>query len=126
MEANVDLTIGSPHISSTLLTPTEKTRYHEGIGSVMYALMTRPNIVFAIGTLSQHLECPMTTHMEALRRIMHYLKSTKEFTLTLGGNSYEFIAFTDSNYASHSHCHSISGYACYLGNSGIILWMLKK
>jgi len=121
MEANIDLTISSPHIFSTLLTPTEKTRYCEGVGSVMYALMTRPNIAFAIGTLSQHLECPMIIHMEALRCVVRYLKSTKEFTLTLGGDSHEFIAFTDSDYASHSHRRSISGYVCYLGNSGVIL-----
>jgi len=126
IETNVDLTIGLPHISSTLLTPTEKTHYREGIGSVMYALMTHPNIAFAIGILSQHLKCPTTTHIEALRYVMCYLKGTKEFTLTLGGDSDEFIAFTDSDYTSHSHHRSISGYACYLGSSSTILWMSKK
>src|SRR4051812_42962791 len=92
----------------------------------MYTLMMCPDVAFAIGTLSQHLECPTTTHMEALKHVMHYLKGTKEFKLTLGGTSGKFIAFTGSDFASHSHCHSISGFACYLGTTSVILWMSKK
>src|SRR4051812_14889340 len=113
MEANVDLTISLPHVSSTLLSAAGKTRYRKGIGLVMYTLMTCPDIVFAIGTLSQHLKRPMTTHMEALKHVVHCLKGTKEFKLTLGSTSSEFITFTNSDFASHLHHHSISGFACY-------------
>ena len=48
MEPGADYHFDSPGVSPTLLTPTEKTTYHEMIGSLMYcATMTRPDEVLA-------------------------------------------------------------------------------
>ena len=46
---------------------TEKTKYREMIGLLMYAtVMTRPDIAFAVSTLSQHLESLHSTHLKAV------------------------------------------------------------
>jgi len=59
MEPGADYHPDSPGVSPTLLMPAEKTTYREMIGSLMYcASMTRPNIAFAMSTLSQFLEAP--------------------------------------------------------------------
>jgi len=59
MEPGADYHPDSPGVLPTLLTPAEKTTYHEMIGSLMYcATMTRPDITFAVLTLSQFLEAP--------------------------------------------------------------------
>ena len=66
METGVDLGPNSPHVSAVLLTPVEKTKYREMIGCLMYAaVMTRPDISFAVSTLSQYLDSPHTTHVQA-------------------------------------------------------------
>jgi hypothetical protein len=67
LEPNIDLTPGSPHVSPTLLSPTEKTVYREGIGLLMYLnVMTCGDLAQALAVLARFLERPHSTHMEAL------------------------------------------------------------
>ena len=87
MEVGFDLNPGSPHLSATLLTPAQKTKYREMIGCLMYAtVMTRPDIAFAVSTLSQYLDTPHSTHIQAVTRIFRYLSATRELKLVLGGS----------------------------------------
>ena len=59
--------------------PDEATRmkhvpYREAIGSLMYAsVATRPNITFAVSTLSQFLDNPGEAHWEAVKHVFRYL-----------------------------------------------------
>jgi hypothetical protein len=81
MEVGIDLSFDSPHVSTISLTPSEKTHYREMIGCLMYAtVMTRPDIAFAVTTLSQYLEAPRTTHLQAVARVFRYLSGTKELS----------------------------------------------
>ena len=125
MEPGADYHFDSPSISLTLLTPTEKTTYHEMIGSLMYcATMTHPDIAYAVSMLSQILEVPRTTHMKAVKRVFCYLLGTKHLKLVLGGNT-SVTGFSDANWASQHHHHSISSYAYFVG-LGTISWSAKK
>ena len=48
MEVGIDLGFDLPQVSAILLTATEKTKYREMIGCLMYAaVMTCPDIAFA-------------------------------------------------------------------------------
>jgi len=125
MEPGADYHFDSPSVSPTLLTPAEKTTYREMIGSLMYcATMTRPDIAFAVSMLSQFLESPRTTHLKAVKRVFCYLLGTKHLKLVLGGNT-TVVGFSDADWASQRHCHSISGYAYFVG-LGTISWSAKK
>src|SRR5277367_3912864 len=96
------------------------------IGSLMYlSVMTRPDITFAVTTLSQYLESPTTTHLIAVRRVIRYLKGTKHLRLTLGGREIDLSGYSDADWASQLHRHSISGFAFFLG-CGAISWSSKK
>jgi hypothetical protein len=126
MEAGVDLTPDSPHVSPMLLTPSEKTKYREMIGCLMYAtVMTRPDISFAVSTLSQYLDAPRTTHLHAVARVFRYLSGTKELKLILGGSNSDVAGYSDADWGSHMHCHSISGFVYFLG-IGAVSWSSKK
>ena len=47
-----------------------KTPYRQAIGSLMYAAVaTRPDIAFAVSTLSQFLENPGEAHWDAVKRV---------------------------------------------------------
>jgi hypothetical protein len=96
------------------------------IGSLMYlSVMTRPDITYAVATLSQHLEAPSSTHLQAARRVIRYLKGTKSLRLVLGGNSLQLSGYSDADWGSQLHRHSISGFAFFLGN-GVVSWSSKK
>ena len=126
LNPNVDLTPGSDHVSPTLLSPFEKTTYREMIRSLMYlSVMTRPDITFTVSTLSQYLESPTTTHLIAVKRVIHYLKGTKHLCLTLGGHEIDLSGYSNADWASQLHRHSISGFTFSLG-SGAISWSSKK
>ena len=126
MEPGIDLSIDSPGVSSTELTDSEKSRYREAIGFLMYTMLaTRPDIAYAVSTLSQFMEAPRTTHWKAAQRVFQYLKGTRNLMLVLGGEGEVLTGFTDADWASQRHRHSISGYAFFIG-SGAVSWSSKK
>lgn len=51
--------------------------YREAVGSLMYlAVATRPDISFAVGCASRHLEKPATAHVNAVKRILKYIRGS--------------------------------------------------
>ena len=60
-----------------------------------------------------------------MRQVFKYLKATQDLHLVLGGDNLNLMGYLDTDWASQMDCHSISGYAFYLG-SGIISWSSKK
>ena len=126
MEPGANFTPDSPLVSPTLLTAAKKTTYREMIGSPIYlAIMTCPDISFAVFTLSQYLDIPRTTHFNAVWCIFCYLLGIKQLKLVLGGKVSNIVGFSDADWASHIHCHSISGFAFFI-SLGVISWSAKK
>src|SRR3984885_14387039 len=122
MEPGINPGFVAPAVSLTLLTPAEKTKYREMISSLMYAaVMTRPDIAFAISTLSQYLDAPRMTHLIAVTRVFRYLSGTKGLKLVLGGNNSDITEYSDADWASHMHHHSISGFAYFI-RAGVVNW----
>ena len=68
-------------------TPIAQLEYASLVGSLMYAMTsTRPDIAFAIGKLSRYTSNPSMMHWNALRRVLRYLKKTKDYGLTYTGD----------------------------------------
>ena len=87
--------------------------------------MTRPDISFAVSHLSQYLDAPRTTHLHAVTRVFRYLSGTKDLKLVLGGLDSTVVGYSDSDWASQTHRHSISGFAFFVGK-GVVSWSSKK
>jgi hypothetical protein len=100
--------------------------YREAVGSLMYAAIgTRPDISFAVSTLSQFLENPGQVHWEAVKRVFRYLLGTKDWRLRFGGGKEGLEGFTDADGASQEHRRAISGHA-FLINGGAVSWSSRK
>lgn len=126
LEPGVDLSYDSPALSPQILTPVEKSKYREAIGSLMYvALATRPDIAFPVSMLSKFMEKPHTTHWKAVQRVFKYLKGTRNFVLILGGDHIDLYGYSDADWASQMDRHSISGFVFFVG-IGAISWSAKK
>ena len=126
MEIGLDLHLDSPHLLATLLTPVEKMKYHEMIGCLMYAtVMMLPDIAFAVSTPSQYLDAPCTTHLHAITWVFHYLAGTKDLKLVLGGSHSSLAGYSDADWASQMHHHSISEFTSFIG-TGAVSWSSKK
>jgi hypothetical protein len=104
----------------------KKTPYREAVGSLMYAAVaTRPDITFAISTLSQFLDNPGKIHWEAVKCVFRYLAGTKTHALTYGNECHDLLGYTDTDGASQEHCHAISGSA-FLIDSAAVSWASRK
>lgn len=52
------------------------SQYRRLVGKLVYLMLTRPNITFAVHKLSQFLANPRTAHLSAVYHLLRYLKST--------------------------------------------------
>ena len=64
----------------------DATIYCQMIGSLKYLTNTRPDICFAVNTLSQFLTDPRHVHLIAGKHILRYLKGTVEYGLKYEAN----------------------------------------
>jgi len=103
------------------------TQYSRIIGSLMYLTNTRPDICFAVNTLSQYLVQPRWVHLIVAKHVMRYLKGTVDFGLYYdGSHEYRLYGYMDANWVgSVSDRKSISG-GCYSLGSGMISWFSRK
>lgn len=98
--------------------------YREAVGSLMYlSVGTRPDITFAVGNVSRYLEKPSAAHVNAVRRILKYIKGTSDMGIRFkGDDDLEFSGYSDADYAGDVETRrSTSGYVFMLGN-GVISW----
>ena len=96
----------------------DATHYRQIIGSLMYLTNTRPDICFAVNTLSQYLVQPRRVHVQprrvhlvATKHVMRYLKGTIDFGLYYdGSHEYRLYGYIDADWAgSISDRKSTSG-----------------
>jgi hypothetical protein len=89
---------------------------------------TRRDHPHVFQAIVQFTSNPGKHHWDAVIRIVRYLKTTRNWVLTLGRNStpIELIGYCDADHAnSPDHGHSISRYVMILGK-GCFSWSSKK
>jgi hypothetical protein len=105
--------------------------YQSAVGVIMYAMLgTRPDIAFAITTLSQFSSNPGPKHWMAIKRLLRYLRGTLNYTLTYGNIASHMtpslIGYCDSDWGSNvDDRRSITGYVFLLAG-GAVSWQAKK
>jgi hypothetical protein len=105
----------------------DPTLYRQLIGSLMYLVNTRPDICFAINTLSHFMVGPRRVHRIAAKHVLQYLISTIDYGLDyVRGDGLSLAGFTDSDWAgSVSDRKSTSG-CCFGLGSAIVSWLSRK
>ena len=80
MEVSIRLTSAQSPSTTQEIAQMSNIPYQEAVGSLMYAsLGTRPDITYAVQTISGFSKNPGHTHWEAVKWIFRYLKRTKEY-----------------------------------------------
>lgn len=131
--------VGMPLDPSMKLEPTIKSadkgdrsnNYASLIGSLMYAaVVTRPDIAYAVYRLTSYMTNPDMTHWTAAKQILRYLKGTKDLGITykvnvLRDDKEHFVRYSDASFANNNDKTSVSGYV-FLLSGGAITWGSKK
>ncbi|RVW18759.1 Retrovirus-related Pol polyprotein from transposon RE1 [Vitis vinifera] len=81
---------------------TDKEKYQRLVGRLMYLAHTRPDLAYALSVVSQYMHNPGEQHMNAVMRILRYLKNVPRkgilFTKNVDHQSIE--VYTDADWAS--------------------------
>ena len=76
----------------------DPTKYCPLIGSLMYLVNTRPDMSYAVNTLSQYMVEPRRAHWVAAKHVLRYLKGTIDYGLNYEKrDGIEFTSHTNSN-----------------------------
>jgi hypothetical protein len=93
----------------------------------MYAILgTRPDLTYAVSTVSKYSSNPNKTHWASVKRIFRYLNGTKHLGITYGGTKeLNLIGYSDSDWGGDLDTRrSTSGHVFLLGN-GATSWYSK-
>ena len=97
------------------------------IRKLQYVVHTRPDIALVVGIVARFSAKPRENHMMAVKRILRYLKGTKDYGLgyKFGGNL-DLKVFIDANWVGNiDDRKSTSGGAFFLGKR-LVSWTSKK
>ena len=129
-------TVSTPADPNVKLMPNENDTieshnipFREAVGSLMFlAVVTRPDIAFAVNSVSKYLSDHNDSHWQAVNRIFRYLVGTTKLGIlyTSGGSMLELVGFSDSDFASDPETRrSTTGYA-FCKMNGIISWVSQR
>ena len=80
----------------------DATQYKQMVGSLMYLTVTRPDLMYVVSLVSRYMEKPTELHMQAIKRILRYIKGTTELGICYkkaGESDKKLVSFSDSDYA---------------------------
>lgn len=112
--------------SSTV--PDKTIQYREAVGSLMHlAIVSRPDIMFGVSLVSRYLNCYDHTHWNVVKKIMKYLKETKNYGLQYtASQSNELQAYSDADYAKDICTRkSMTGYV-FIKNGAAVTWATQR
>ena len=102
--------------------------YQQIIGCLMYlVVLTRPDIAFAVGYLSQFNNGYSTEHCAYVKRILKHLKNIRDFGLMYSVNGNSMLeGYVDADWGSRiTDRRSYTGF-CFTLSCCIISWQCKK
>ncbi|CAB0002804.1 unnamed protein product, partial [Nesidiocoris tenuis] len=107
----------------------EAVPYQEAIGCLLYiSQITRPDIIFAVNTLSRFNRNFQLQHWSAVKRIMRYLKGTmyRKLAYSPSEETRNLTAYSDSDWGGVlTDRYSVSG-LCVRLNNGLISWASRR
>src|SRR5579871_2802277 len=93
----------------------------------MYVIVrTRPDITFAVATVSQFNSNLNIIHWKVVKRIFRYLKGTADFGITYGNTKIKLEGYSDADWGRNlDNQRSTTGYLFTYG-SGATSWKGKQ
>ncbi|XP_050902352.1 secreted RxLR effector protein 161-like [Lathyrus oleraceus] len=123
-------TLASTHLK---LTKDEKgvnmdqSLYRSMIGSMLYLITSRSDIIFVVGVCARYQPEPKMSHITQVKRILKYINGTSEYEMLYSQNANSLLTrYYGADWAGIADDRrSISGGCFFLGNN-LISWFSKK
>ena len=105
----------------------DPTLYRSLVGALQYCTITRPDIAYTVNKLCQFMHAPTSTHLQAVKRVLRYLKGSLFYGLSFQpSSSLDLIAYIDADWAScPDDRRSTNGYCIFFGGN-LVSWSASK
>ncbi|RVW42081.1 putative mitochondrial protein [Vitis vinifera] len=106
----------------------DKGRYQRLVGRLMYLAHIRPDLAYALNVVSQYMHNPGEQHMNAVMRILRYLKNAlgKRILFAKNIDHQSIEVYNDTDWAGAvDDRRSTSGYFTFVGGN-LVTWKSKK
>ncbi|KAA0037323.1 Beta-galactosidase [Cucumis melo var. makuwa] len=105
----------------------DKEQYQRLVGKLIYLSHTRPDISFAVSTVSRFMQAPYEEHMEVVKRILRYLKTTPGKRLMFRKTDKKTIeVYTVSDWAESVVDRKFNSGYCTSVWGNLVTWRSKK
>jgi hypothetical protein len=96
------------------------------MGKLIYLMVTRPDISYSVSQISKFMHAARTSHLEAINRILRYLKGTptKE-KLMINNNSNDMCGYSDADWVNSFDRKSTINFCTFIGEN-LVIWRNKK
>jgi hypothetical protein len=95
VHAPVDLQAKLAGDSGPLVEDT--SQFHSIAGALQYLTFARPDITYTVQQICLYMHDPREPHLTAMKRILHYLQGTLDYSLLLCRSSgSDLVVYTDA------------------------------
>jgi hypothetical protein len=105
----------------------DQREYRSMIGSLLYLMVTRPDIQFVV-CLCEHFQAsPCSSHQTAVQRIFRYLKYIPEFGIWYSASSsLDLVGFSDAVFGGCEIDQKSTSGTCHFFGSSLVYWFSHK
>ena len=104
------------------------TKLYRGmIGSLLYLTASRPDLSFSVGVCARYQAKPKVSHLNAVKRIIKYVKGTENLGVYYSRNSNEnLVGYCDADWAGCADDRKSTSGGCFFLGNNLISWLSKK
>lgn len=105
-----------------------KFPYRAAVGSLLYlAVVSRPDLSFAVGMASRHMENPTREDVCAVKRVLRYLKGTSNLRIQFSsGAALQLVGYCDADYAGDKESRRSTSGCVFMVGGAAISWRSER
>lgn len=101
--------------------------YRSIIGNLLYLIVSKPDIAFAVGACACYQADPWTSHLHRAKRILKYITGTLNYGLCYTFDTTAIlVGYCDTNWEGCSDYRKSTSGGCFFPGNNLATWLSKK